>query len=239
MRTEEIKYQDHNTALIGHVAYPDAAQPRPLVLICPDYSGRNEFADRKAEKIAELGYVGFALDVYGNGKIGKTVEEKRDLMQPFIADRKLLRQRLLAAYHTATHLPQVDKQFVTVIGFCFGGLCALDLARSGANLKGVVSFHGFFNAPEKLASEKITAKVLAFHGAEDPMVPFEQIIEFKNEMNKAKVDWQVHLYGHAMHAFTNPQAHDATAGTYYNAIADERSWQSLQNFLSEVFTPSI
>ena len=123
---------------------------------------------------------------------------------------------------------------ITAIGFCFGGLCALDVARSNADAAGVVSFHGLLNAPGNTADE-IKPKVLALHGWDDPMATPDDVKAFGEEMTKAKADWQLHAYGGTMHAFTNPQANDPDFGTVYDADADRRSWQAMQNFLTELF----
>lgn len=236
MHTQIMEYKDSNTCLKSFIAYDDKiAGKRPAVIICHDWSGRNEFADNKAIELAKLGYVGFALDIYGEGKIGKDNDEKSKMMQPFMEERALLRQRLLAAYHEVAKLPEVDAQKIGVIGFCFGGLCAIDLARSGAALCGVVAFHGFFNAPANLPNKTISAKILAFHGNNDPMIPAQQIQDFAKEMATANVDWQVHVFGNTMHAFTNPLANDPAFGTVYNPVAAQRSWQGMLNFFNEVF----
>lgn len=228
-------YQHGSTVLKGHLSYQDANSPQPAVLICPDWTGRSHFTDNKAEQLAQLGYVGFAVDVYGEGRQGDSKEAKSALMQPFINDRALLRERMLAAFHAAQQLPMVDPNRIAVIGYCFGGLCALDLARSGAALKGAVSFHGLLMAPSGLSRPRMQAKVLALHGYDDPMVPPEAVQEFASEMNDAKADWQIVMYGHTMHAFTNPNAKDPGFGTVYNAMADQRSWRALGDFLNEIF----
>jgi len=184
--------------------------------------------------LAELGYIGFALDMYGQGQLGVTNEEKMALMQPLVTDRSLLRDRVRAAFNAVSVLAEVDTSRIAIIGFCFGGLCALDLARSGADIKGAVSFHGLLNRPENLKSETIKAKILALHGYEDPMVSPDNVHSFCQEMTAAKVDWQVHMYGHIQHAFSNPDAHDSAAGLVYNATAADRSWQAMKNFFSEI-----
>lgn len=235
MITEKIAYQDGSTQLEGYLAYDnEKSGKKPAIIICHDWSGCNEFAQEKAQQLAKLGYVGFALDIYGK-KIGTTNEEKTQLMQPFIADRALLRRRLLAAYNTVTNLTMVDKRYIAGIGFCFGGLCVLDLARSGVSLRGVVSFHGFFDAPKNLSHETIQAKILAFHGYNDPMVSKQQMDEFANEMTAAKVDWQIHIFGNTMHAFMNPEANDPQLGTVYNPVAAQRAWQITKDFFNEIF----
>lgn len=229
-----IDYRDGNTLLEGFYVYDDQhTGKRPAVLVAHDWSGKNEFACKKAEKLAELGYVGFALDMYGKGKLGSTKEEKSALMSPLAADRTLLQHRILAAFETVKSLEQVDSARIGAIGFCFGGLCVLDLARSGADVKGVVSFHGLLNAPDKVTGKKIKAKILALHGYDDPMVTHDNVIQFGNEMTQAHVDWQLHMYGNTMHAFTNPEANDPGFGTVYNKIADVRSWEAMKDFFAE------
>lgn len=236
LQTQKIKYQDGDTVLEGYCAV-DArfSGKRPVVIVAHDWSGCNEFVTNKAEQLAELGYVGFALDMYGMGKTGKTTEEKIALMSPLKNDRAALRARVLAALAVAKTLPNADSQQIGAIGFCFGGLCVLDLARSGADVKGIVSFHGLLMKPENLLDKKIIAKVLVLHGHDDPMVPPQQVLKFETEMTQQKVDWQVHVYSNTQHAFSNPAAHDASMGTIYNPVAAERSWVAMKNFFAEIF----
>jgi dienelactone hydrolase len=235
MQTKKIEYQHNGTHLEGYLAYDDAKPVRkPLVIIAHDWTGCNEFAHKKAEKLAELGYIGFALDVFGKGKLGKNNEEKMQLIKPFLDDRNLLLQRIIAGLETAKKQEMVDDKNIAAIGFCFGGLCVLDLARSGAEIKGVVSFHGLLNPPPT-KDKTIHAKILALHGYDDPMVPPENIITFGNEMTQAKADWQLHIYGNTKHAFTNPVANDHGIGTVYNSLADQRSWIQMKDFFIEIF----
>ncbi|TAK78238.1 MAG: dienelactone hydrolase family protein [Gammaproteobacteria bacterium] len=235
LQTQKIEYHDGDVTLEGFYAYDATIKgKRPAVLVAHDWSGKNEFACHKAEKLAELGYVGFALDMYGKGKTGNTKEEKIALMQPLMSDRAKLQKRIIAALDAVKKLESVDAEHIGAIGFCFGGLCVLDLARSGANVKGVVSFHGLLHAPEGIASHPIKASILALHGYDDPMVTAEHVMAFGNEMTQAKVDWQLDMYGNAMHAFTNPQANDPGFGTVYNKKADERSWIAMRAFFKEV-----
>ena len=235
LKTENIEYYDGSVKLEGYCAYDDKShRKKPAVLVAHDWSGKNAFACRKAEKLAELGYVGFALDMYGKDKIGNTKEEKIALMQPLMNNRIKLQNRILSAFDTVKKLAVVDERRIGAIGFCFGGLCALDLARCGANVTGVVSFHGLLHAPEHAVQHTINAKILVLHGFDDPMVTSDHVVAFGNEMTHAKVDWQLHVYGNAMHAFTNPEANDAGFGTVYSKTADTRSWTLMREFFKEI-----
>ena len=236
MITNLIDYQDGDTQLEGYLAYNETSHPLPAVLIAHDWSGRREFACKAAERIAALGYTGFALDMYGKGIFGRDgdTEGNAALMNPYFSDRVLLRQRIHAALNTVCELPQVDKTRIAAMGFCFGGLCVLELARSGADVKGVISIHGLF-VPGNATNETITAKVLCLHGHDDPMVPPEQVLTFEKEMTDARTDWQIHVYGGTMHAFTNPVANNPDFGTVYNEKVANRAYQSVTNFLGEIF----
>jgi dienelactone hydrolase len=214
----------------------DADSVRPGVLVSHAWGGRGDFEDGKARKLAELGYVGFAIDVYGKGKRGQSPDENAALMQPLLDDRPALQRRMLAAVQTLRQQPQVDNDKIGAIGFCFGGLCVLDLARSGADIAGVVSFHGLFNTPGNTAGNTIRAKVLALHGWDDPMATPEQAVALAEELTSMGADWQLHGYGNTMHAFTNPQANAPGSGTVYSPVADARSWNAMTNFLSEIFS---
>lgn len=236
LKTQLMEYHDGDTLLEGYCVYEDkSTDKRPAVLVVHDWSGRNEFAQEKATRLAELGYVGFAVDMYGKGKRGTTKEEKTALITPLIKDRLKLQKRIQAGFEAVKTLPIVATGHIGAIGFCFGGLCALDLARSGADVKGVVSFHGLLSAPEGIAQHKIVAKVLVMHGYDDPMVTPDKIDIFAEEMTHAKVDWQFIIYGNTMHGFTNPQANDPGFGTVYSKAADLRSWIAMREFLKEVF----
>lgn len=236
MHIEEVNYQHGDVTLHGFVAYSASiTEPQPVVMVMPDWSGRNVFACEKAKMLASLGYIGFAVDMYGDGKIGETTEQKAALMQPLMQDRALMRSRLLAHLQKARKLPFADPQKIAAIGFCFGGLCVLDLVRSGADLLAVVSFHGLLTAPEHLETHPVSAKILVLHGYDDPMVKPDDVNAFCREMTEAGADWQVHMYSHTQHAFTNPQAHDKAMGTVYNPLAEARSLQAMDGFLLEVF----
>ena len=234
--TNTINYVDGDTLLEGFFAFDDEIQgQRPAVLISHPWAGRSEFTENKARELAKLGYVGFALDMYGAGKLGQTDAECSSLMNPLIADRSLLQRRISAALANVRLLPWVNDKKIAAMGFCFGGLCVLDLARIGANVKGVVSFHGNLTPPNNLEHSNISAKVLVLHGHADPLVPPEQVAAFEREMTQAGVDWQLHSYGNTVHAFTNPLASDFAAGYQFSANANRRSWQAMENFFTEIF----
>lgn len=231
-----VDYLDDDVVLEGFFAFDDAIEgKRPVVLIHHAWAGRDEFVAEKAKRLAALGYLAFATDMYGKGVRGTSPEENGRLMQPFMQDRARLRKRLHVALASVKLMPWADNGKVAAIGFCFGGLCALDLARSGANVRGVVSFHGLLMPAEGLPNAPIQAKILVLHGHDDPMVPPEQVLALQTELSQAGADWQVHSYGGTMHAFTNPQANDPGFGTVYQPLADQRAWQAMQNFLTEIF----
>ena len=236
IQTRTIDYQDGDVGLQGYLAWDDAVEgKRPGVMIAHAWAGRSDFENGKAEELAKLGYVGFALDNFGKGILGRNTEENSALIQPFLDDRAMLQGRLQIALDVLKGLDEVDASRVAAIGFCFGGLCVLDLARTGTDLAGVVSFHGLFGSPGNTAGNKIKAKVLALHGWDDPMAPPDQVVSLAEELSSMGADWQVHGYGNTMHAFTNPQANDPDFGTVYSPDADRRSWNAMQDFLSEIF----
>jgi dienelactone hydrolase len=231
---QTIEYRDGDVACQGLFCHDATrAGPLPAVLISHDWSGRNEFTARKARRLAWHGYAAFALDMYGGGKQGESVEENQALMGPLVADRAKLGARIGAALTAVRGLAQVDAKRVAAIGFCFGGMCVLDLARSGADVRGVVSFHGLLKQ-SGLPAKRIQSKVLVLHGYDDPMAPPEDVLALGKELTAARADWQLHAYGNTVHAFTNPQAANPGFGTVYNANADRRSWHALLQFLEEV-----
>lgn len=234
LQTKKIEYYDKDVILEGYCAYDDGGpSKKSTVLVVHDWSGRNDFACHKAEKLAELGYVGFAVDMFGKGIIGKDKDEKTALIKPFMEDRDLLKERMLSALQTVSKLDYVNTAKIAAIGFCFGGLCVLDLARADVDVRGVVSFHGLLNAPLR-KTQTTRTKILALHGHDDPMVPPEAVAAFEKEMREANADWQLHVYGNTMHAFTNPQANDPGFGTVYNNLADRRSWIAMKAFFDEI-----
>jgi dienelactone hydrolase len=234
MREQLIEYRDGETRLEGFLCYDESQPgPRPTVLICHAYGGRDEFVERKARRLAWQGYACFALDNYGKGVRGRTPEECSALMAPFMNDRRMLRTRLLSGLAAARAMPIVDAKRIAVMGFCFGGLCALDFARADADVRGAVSFHGLLK-PSGFTEPKIRARVLMMHGYDDPMAPPEDVLAVAKEFTAAGADWQLHAYGQTVHAFTNPVAHNREGGLQYDEAADRRSWHTLVQFLDEV-----
>ena len=224
----------HGELVLESVLTRDAsAGPRPLVMIFPNFFGLDEVDDENAERIVGLGYAAFACDLYGKGRRGGTREEARARMEPLLADRPLLQARMLHLLEEARGLDTVDTARVAAIGFCFGGLCVLDLARTGADVKGVASFHGLFTPPPNLPEPKIKARVAAYHAWEDAVVPPDHVVELGQELTRAGCDWQIHCFGGAVHGFTH--ARPPEDGIPFNALADRRSWRAAEAFLAECF----
>ncbi len=231
----EISYTDGTTTCLGFVARQEGTSNMPCILVAHDWTGRDDLVCSKARQLAEMGYVGFAIDMYGQAKRGKNKVENRALMTPLRENRSRLVARIRAAFHAASQLPFVDPANMAAIGYCFGGLCVLDLARSGADLKGVVSFHGLLSSSSVFSDDTvIQPKILVLHGYDDPLISPEDVMQFSEEMTQKNADWQVHMYGHTAHSFTNPQADDDELGLHYNKTADARSWASALLFLREV-----
>ena len=233
MKTEKIAYQSGDKSFEGFLAQPEG-DSNPCVLIAHTWAGRDAFVEEKAKLLTELGYAAFAIDMYGDGKIGTSNEENAGMMQPLLDDREELARRALASLDAVSKIDSIDASKIVIMGYCFGGLVAMDLARTGADIKGAVSFHGFLAGPENSTNE-IKAKLLALHGDSDPMVGQDQIESFRQEMTSKKVDWQLHIFGGAMHSFTNPEANDPDFGAVYSKNADERSWKIFTDLLKELF----
>ncbi len=235
IHSRTIDYEHDGVALEAEIAWDDTHdEPRPGVLVCHNWAGRGPNDGRNAWRLAELGYVGFALDLYGKGVLGKTREENAANMQPLLNNREMLQARLLRAHEVMCAEDVTDADRTAVIGFCFGGLCALDMARSNAPIKAAVSFHGLFVPADNIPSPKINAGVLLLHGWDDPMATPDDVLAVTRELSGAGADWQLHAYGGTQHAFTTPGANDPAHGTVFNEKADRRSWQAMSNFLAEV-----
>jgi len=236
MKIDPLPYSDGQTNFIGYLADPQAGGKRPAVLIAHEAPGLNDHPKLRARMIAELGYVGLAADLYGNGRIAETGEETQALMGGLRNDVPRLRRTVRAGFDALAKLPQVDASRIGVMGYCFGGLAVLELARSGAPLAGLVSFHGILGTKTPEDAKNIKGKILVCTGSADPLVPPDQLAAFEQEMTAANVDWQVAVYGGAKHAFTNRDADKAGRPQLgYQAEADRRSWQAMRDFWAEIF----
>lgn len=243
MAGEWIDYQSEGKNFRGYLAYDETdASHRPAVIIAHAWKGQDDFARDKAEFLAELGYVGFAADLYGDGISVETNDEAGAMMAPLFIDRNTLRNRIVAAYNTVAEHERVDAERMGAMGFCFGGLTVIELQRSGVNLKGVVSFHGLLGdtlgdikAQTVPSADKLYGSLLILHGYRDPLVSKEDIDNAQKEFSKADIDWQMHIYGDASHAFTNPNANEPDSGLLYHQKTEQRSLLTMRNFFSEVF----
>ena len=234
--TRRHEYEIAGTVFDGAVALDDARSGRrPAVLVCHGWEGRSDAQVECARALAELGYVGFACDMFGKGIRGEVTEDNSAMIAPFLRDRAMLRARLIGTVGAARLLPEADPRKVAAIGFCFGGLCVLDLARSGLDVRAVASFHGLFGRPEGLPTAPIKAKVIAFHGWDDPMVPPADVVALGEELTAAGADWQIHAYGGTMHAFMAVGANRPEVGIQYNERSARRAWSSLVGFLAAAF----
>lgn len=237
VKTQTIEYRDGDTVLEGYLVYDEAHKGKsPAVLIVHEWTGIGPYVKKRTEQLASLGYVAFAIDIYGKGVRPANRDEASKQAAIYRGDRVLMRRRALAGLEKVREFSFVDPGRIAAIGYCFGGGVALELARSGADVKGVVSFHGNLDTPNLQDAKNIKAKVLVLHGADDPHVPQEQIDAFMKEMRDAEVDWQMVFYGNAVHSFTNPGAgNDNSRGAAYNKEADKRSWQDMMAFFKELF----
>jgi dienelactone hydrolase len=236
VQTRLVEYSDGHINYQGLIAV-DAMQSevRPGILVAPTIRGRSAFEEGKAQELARLGYAALAIDVYGKAELNSADDNTRTHMNALLADRGELQRRMALSLRALREQPEVDASRTAAIGFCFGGLCVLDLARAGAKLEGVVSFHGLLTGPQHSPTRAILARVLVLHGWDDPLVTPEQVLALSGELTAGGADWQLHAYGNTMHAFTNPAANDTTRGTVYDAAADRRSWVAMRNFLDELF----
>ena len=235
VKTQLVEYKQGDTVLEGYLAVDAAAKPRAAVLIVHDWMGVGPYVKKRAEQLAALGYLAFAADIYGKGVRPKDAKEAGALAGQYRSgDRALLRARVNAALEALRKQPGVDPARVAAIGYCFGGSTVLELARSGADVKAVVTFHGGLAAGT--GESKLRTKVLALHGADDPYVPPPEVAAFEDEMRKAGVDWQLVKYSGAVHSFTQEAAgNDNSKGAAYNAAADRRSFQAMKDFFAELF----
>ena len=237
IHTETIEYRDGDTVLEGYLAYDASIQgKRPGVLIVHQWKGLTDYEMKRAEMLAKLGYNVFALDIYGKGIRPKSPQGAGAQAGKYKNNRALLRARAQAGLAVLQAHALTDPRRVAAIGYCFGGTTVIELARSGADIAGVVSFHGGLDSPHSEDGKSIKCKVLALHGADDPHVPAKDLAAFEDEMRQAKVDWELVKYGGAVHSFTDWNAGNNVAqGVAYNEKADKRSWEAMRQFFAEMF----
>lgn len=233
IEVEAIASSFEGVALEGLLVHDPARGPRPAVTIFPTIMGRTDLELDFARRLVALGYTAFAADLYGRDNIGRPREDCRVLMDALRADRPALQARLLHVLDTVRAQDTADPAKTAAIGFCFGGLCALDLARTGADVAGVASFHGLFDPPGNHEETPIRARVIAFHGWDDPLATPEQAVALAAELTAKGADWQLHAYGHTAHGFTNPNAKSPENGIVHNRTAARRAWTALEDFLAE------
>jgi dienelactone hydrolase len=235
LKTKWIEYKHGNVVLKGYLAYNDGIKgKRPGVLVVPCFRGLKDFDQGRAEQLAKLGYIAFAIDMYGVRP--KDDQEAFALARIYGEDRPMMRSRATAGLEVLQKHKLTDAGHMAAIGYCFGGCVALELARSGADMAGIVGFHAGLDTPNPDDGKNIKGKVLILHGAEDPFVPIKQVLAFQDEMRKANVDWQMVFYGGAVHGFSMPESGtDPSKPVAYDEKADKRSWAAMKSFFTEIF----
>lgn len=234
--SKTVEYRHGDAVLEGYLAYDDAAAgKRPAVLVVHEWWGLNDYVKARARQIAELGYVAFAIDMYGRGRVTTDPKTAGEWAAPFRKDRAFGRARAHAGLEALLAQGSADPSRVAAIGYCFGGTTVLEMARGGEALAGVVSFHGGLDTPSPAAPGAVRAKVLVLAGGSDPFVPPAQVNAFADEMTRAGADWQIVVYGGAQHSFTNPAADSlGMKGVGYDRNADRRSLEAMKVFFSEI-----
>jgi dienelactone hydrolase len=236
LKTQTIEYKQGDTVLEGYLAYDDSfAGMRPGVLVVHEWKGLDAYAKMRADMLAKLGYVAFAADIYGKGIRPADPKEAGEQAGKYKGNRVLLRERVLAGLSQLSSQGNVDTSKLAAIGYCFGGTAVLELARAGADVRGVVSFHGGLSSPTPEDAKNIKTRILILHGADDPFAPAEEVAALEKELKDHKVQHQIILYPNAQHGFTNPANTGTMKGALYNKEADEKSWDAMKKFLSEIF----
>jgi dienelactone hydrolase len=237
VRTETVRYQDGDTALVGHLAWDDAIEgPRPGVIVAHEWWGLNDYAKRRADMLAELGYVAFAVDMYGAGKVTEHAKEAGGWAKQISENVDAWRRRAMLGLDLLKADPHVDPERTAAVGYCFGGATVMQMAYAGADLDGVASFHGSLPVATPEQAQAVKASVFIAHGDADAFVPAERIVAFKQALTDAGVDWYMVSYGGVRHGFTNPDAgRYAIPNVQYDPAADRRSWAEMQRFLEDVF----
>ncbi len=233
---QTVEYKQGETTLEGYLATPNKlAAKNPAVLVVHDWKGPGKFSNARADALAKLGFIAFAVDIYGKGVRPQSPKEAGETAGKYKSDRALLRARAEAGLEALKKQKGVDPARIAAIGYCFGGTTVLELARAGADVKRVVSFHGGLSTPTPADAKNIRAKILVLHGADDPNVPDTEVAAFEKEMRDAGVDWELTKYSKAVHSFTNPEAgNDPSKGAAYQAEANRKSWIAMQNFFKDL-----
>ena len=237
VKTETVTYKVGDQAFKGHLAWDDSAKgKRPGVMVVPEWWGLNDYARKRAEQLAGMGYVAFAVDMYGDGKVTEHPKEAGEWAGAVRKDPKVWEARALAGLKVLRDHPAVDGKKLASIGYCFGGSTSLQLAFSGADLAVAVSFHGALPSPDDSRLKDCKTKILICHGAADSFIPEESIQKVRAALENADIDYQMIYYGNAVHSFTVPDADKrGLKGIAYNAAADRRSWAAMTNLFQEVF----
>jgi dienelactone hydrolase len=236
VKTEIVNYKDGDLNLKGFLAYKESKTKLPVVLIVHEWWGLNDYPKMRAQQLAGLGYAAFAVDMYGDGKVAATSDEAGKFAGEVRGDISKLRSRINAAYEFIKHDKRINPDKIAIIGYCFGGAVALELARTGVDLKGAVVFHGGLSTANPSETKSVKAKILVCTGGDDKFVSEKDILAFQDEMNKAKVDWQINIYSGAVHAFTNPKSgNNPASNVAYNENADKRSFEAMKQFFNEIF----
>ena len=234
--TKTVEYKQGDTTLEGYLAYDDSfTGRRPGVLVVHQWMGLTDYEQNRAVMLANLGYVAFCADIYGKGVRPQNYQDAGAEATKYKTNRALLRLRVNAGLAKLKQNELVDTNRIAAIGYCFGGTTVIELARSGAALNGIVSFHGGLDSPAPTDGKNIQCKVLVCHGADDPFEKPEDLAAFESEMRAANVDWRLIMYGGAVHSFTQPMADGSMPGAKYNERADKRSWQDMKQFFAEIF----
>lgn len=236
IKSQTFVYKANGTTMEGYLVYDTEKKKKqkPGILIVHDWMGPSDFTKDKANQLAKEGYVALAVDVYGKGVRPKNSEEAAKLADKYKGDRALYRKHMRAAYDALLGINAVNGKKIFVMGYCFGGTGALELARAGVPLAGAVSFHGGLSNPTPADAKNIRGPLLILHGADDPYVPPAEVNAFKEEMKNANTTYEFIEYPDAVHAFTNPKAgNDNSKGAAYNKAADKQSWEAFENFLKE------
>jgi dienelactone hydrolase len=237
LKKENIEYKEGDATMEGYLVYDDSIEGRrPGVVVVHDWMGFGPYANNRAEQLAGLGYTALAVDIYGKGVRPKDHKEAGEQAGKLKENREVMRARARAGLETLLAHPTVDKERVAAMGYCFGGTVSLEMARGEMDLAGVVSFHGGLSTPRPAQKDDVKAKVLVLHGADDPLVPPDEVEDFQKEMKSAGADWQMVYYSGAVHSFTQKEAGDDNSkGVAYNEKADQRSWEAMKTFFEEIF----